>query len=345
MGWWCTAVDPVRPGRPIEPDTVGTRSPPLDMAARAPREHPATFVACIPKGEVLGRAGACVTPEGRLLLDASAHLGLRSANEHRAFTGYLAAPPARAVRGRVAVLAAASAGNYYHWLLDALPRLRLIERAGIALESIDGFVVPDTGLRAVEETLALAGIGPGRLLRMRHLSRIRADELVVPSLAGRSGSPTPESVAMLRERFAGRTTGQPAEGRRLLVERAGRRIITNGAEIRAIAARHGFEAVRMEGLTFERQASLFAGARAVAGVHGAALTNLAFCAPGTRVLELLAPTYANGCYAVLCAEAGLGYGYLLGRGTPSDRAHDRWADMTIDPALADMALARLADGH
>ncbi len=343
MGWSCTSLDERRSAETIEPCTVGQRSHALESSVRAGRIHPATFMALVPRGENLGRAGACITPQGRLLVDVSAHLGLRTPTDHRAFTGYMFAPPARHVCGRVAVLAAASAGNYYHWLFDALPRLRIIERAGIPLDSIDAFIVPQSPLRAMNETLSSLGIGADRLVQTRHMSRVWADELLIPSLPGYSGNPTGESIQALRRWFTEVPRSQPAGPKRILVERVGRRVVTNGAELRQVARQHGFECVNMDGMPFMHQVSLFADAEAVIGVHGAALSNLAFCAPATRVLELLSPAYANGCFAALCAEAGHQYHYLLGKGVVADHPHARWKDIEIDPALVGAAIRRLLE--
>ena len=64
------------------------------------------------------------------------------------------------------------------------------------------------------------------------------------------------------------------------------------------------------------------------GVHGAALTNLAFCRPGTRVLEILGQEYVNPCYRDLSAAAGLRYRAVLGRVPPGRDAGDFNLDLS-----------------
>ena len=54
----------------------------------------------------------------------------------------------------------------------------------------------------------------------------------------------------------------------------------------------------------------------VVGIHGAALTNLIFCQPGTRFLEIM-PTDVSGFasrfyFYTLCASAGMSYGAVIG---------------------------------
>ena len=340
-GWAFAQVDPVRPASAVASQTVGQRSGCMERIADAGVELPRTFVAVIPRGQVLGRTGSCITPDGRLLLDVSANIGGRAAWRHRAFTGYLWAPPARRVRGRVAVLGTAGAGNYYHWMIEALPRVDLLRRSGIELDAVDAFVVPDVPMRAIEESLGALGIPASRLLRARHLTNLRADELLVPSLPARSGMPAGESIEFIRTLFGG-AAGR-GHGRRIFADRRTGRVVRNGEEIRAVLRGLGFEPVLMDGLALAEQAGIFAGAEAVVGVHGAALANLAFCAPGTRVLELLAPTYVNSCFAALSAAAGLRHHYLLGSGQAAERNGDRMADLVVDaPELERAIRAMLA---
>ena len=77
----------------------------------------------------------------------------------------------------------------------------------------------------------------------------------------------------------------------------------------------------------------------VVGGHGAGLADLAFCRPGTRVLELLPDSHPMPFFATLAGSGGLRYGYLLGEGIPpSERLpRSRW-DYRVDPELFRSAL-------
>jgi capsular polysaccharide biosynthesis protein len=66
----------------------------------------------------------------------------------------------------------------------------------------------------------------------------------------------------------------------------------------------------------------------VVGAHGAALSNLAFCNPGTHVIELFSPLYVNACYRNLSLAAGLLHGGVIGNG------RDRELSLTFDQASA-----------
>ncbi len=47
----------------------------------------------------------------------------------------------------------------------------------------------------------------------------------------------------------------------------------------------------MDGLSITEQANIFYHADVVVAVHGAALANLAFCRPGTKIFEILSPNW------------------------------------------------------
>ena len=97
-------------------------------------------------------------------------------------------------------------------------------------------------------------------------------------------------------------------------------------------------------LSIQEQAEIFGSADVVVGAHGAALTNLAFCQPGTRVVELFSPHYVNPCYRDLCVAAGLRHAAVIGDGKDWELSvkHDQpSAAITVSWELVEEALEKL----
>ena len=92
----------------------------------------------------------------------------------------------------------------------------------------------------------------------------------------------------------------------------------------------GFEVYR-PGATSEDPRRVFAEATVVAGGHGAGLTDLAFCRPGTAVLELFPDSHVRAYYWTLALSAGLRYGYLIGDAEPGPKGNPSKYDYRIDP--------------
>ena len=103
--------------------------------------------------------------------------------------------------------------------------------------------------------------------------------------------------------------------RRIYIDRRGSalRPLRNEAELIAALARLGFVAVDPESMSLMDQVRLFRAADVIVAPHGAALTNLGFCRPGTQVLELLMDAYCNWCFRNLAGLMQLRYDCVLGR--------------------------------
>ncbi len=99
----------------------------------------------------------------------------------------------------------------------------------------------------------------------------------------------------------------------------------------------GFQTVALETLSVREQATLLAQAKVVISAHGGGLTNLAFCRPGTTVIELFSPHFVYPCYWVLSNLLHLDYYYLTGTLPtgqflhqalyPNPRLADIWVDL------------------
>lgn len=336
-------VDPCHPiyRRPPETGTPGVH---WKFLSEFHRVSPATFVASVPEGRVWGRCGAVLTASGHLLADVSVELG-GAPEHHSVFRGEPGEP--RREDGAVVVLTAAGGETYFHWLFDVLPRLDLLRRSGVPLDGAERYLVNSLRMPFQRESLERLGIPPSRVLESEKVPDLRAGRLVVPSLPGMSGNPTRRACEFLRTAFLqGREDGRDARPRRVYVSRArarGRRIVNEG-EVLAVLGRFGFETVELESLSFAQQVELFASADQVVAPHGAGLSNLVFCGPRTKVLELFSPSYVNVCYWALSDLVGAEYRYLLGEGEPPPDfvdPHLVGEDLRVDPEKLAGALAEM----
>jgi capsular polysaccharide biosynthesis protein len=136
---------------------------------------------------------------------------------------------------------------------------------------------------------------------------VQTEHLICGSFPGMRRTCSAEAVEFLQglRHFA------PAEKpRRLFVcRRSHSRLLLNEDEVWALLFPLGFE--RVEPAQVANAEQVFSEAEAVVGVHGAALTNLLFCKPGTKVLELLPSDHSYPCYISMAHHAGLHYDALI----------------------------------
>jgi Glycosyltransferase 61 len=208
------------------------------------------------------------------------------------------------------LLALPLCSNYYHWMIELLPRLQLLDEHP---ELIDlPLIVPAEAPGFLRETLRLSGY----LNQVQFIQRgvQRFDSLYIPSLLSPPSHPSPKAVSWLREKLAAwRFPGAPTKHRRIYISRrdAPTRYATNEDEVVEMLARFGFVAVKLSDYTVIQQIRLFSEAHIIVGLHGAGLANLAFCFPGTYVLELfLTGWFTNAFYHISLIQK-LRYGYLV----------------------------------
>lgn len=239
--------------------------------------------------------------------------------------------------------------NYYHWMLDTLPRLS-------AIDGLDGPLLVNSAQKGFHlRTLELLGVPPSRLMVPDAPALTRFARLTVPGLVSRPRRadgqmdwmmPSVDRAAALRvrDRLVEGIAVRPGKARRILVSREGSlfRRCDNEGVIAQVAARRGFVAVRLEELSFDEQASLFAGAEAVMGVHGAGFTNMLFAPPGALLIELHPAGHLPEFYRHLTRLLGQGHMAVGGVITQALRpAREYNWNFRIDPAELDLCLAEL----
>ena len=142
--------------------------------------NPPAFILRIPNGRVSGRAGDVMTPDQRLLTDVSlydASAPFCTRPYHPVW--YVSGLPAPTfLGGRIGVLATVHAQeNYFHWMMQSLPRVELLRRGGPALDTFDGFVVNGANVPFQKEALTQVGIPRDKVIEASETSYFQADEV------------------------------------------------------------------------------------------------------------------------------------------------------------------------
>jgi capsular polysaccharide biosynthesis protein len=207
----------------------------------------------------------------------------------------------------------ADSSNYFHFWVDIIGDLWFSRQLGVGTDEVDHYVLPFTGARWQREILELCGVPLEKVVPLSSFYSLRATELVVPVRAKGGRNNPPWLLRAMRESagYSFDTSPRP-HARHIYVSRRGalRRPLEGEAEIIAFLRSRGYEEVSCDGLTVREQQRLFGDADSIIAPHGAALTNLIWCRPGTRVVEFLPVKHANPCFFDISRMGELDYGYI-----------------------------------
>jgi hypothetical protein len=244
----------------------------------------------------------------------------------------------RQLRGTVAYLSNTWIDNYYHWMQLTLPLLRLYRELA-PHTGIDYYYVGESHTsRLQEETLAQLGIRKSQIVR----EPCHADRLLTAIYLHRPQHREMRYRDVWGHRFVRSIFPRqhcPDSPKRIHIERGNvpMRRLANEKEVVACLRQLQFVSLRMDGMTVASQARLFANAEVILGVHGAALTNLLFSQPGTKVIELFPPSAQEPGMFTAATHSDLDYYYLLGEPGNQDRKFDVRVNLEKLAALLRMA--------
>lgn len=324
-------------------DVQVPREPAPRPASRTVQDHlpdglvvhpaPADFplrVAVVPDARLAAPEGAVIVRSGHLVRESLWD------EEHwrRSFCPPPVLPDPVRVRGRHASIVSLWCQNYFHWMIEALPRLAVLAASRI---EFDRLIVPEPLAPFQAETLRLLGFERERLVPFTG-AHVQPDELVWVSPLAPVGFPTPFLARWLRESF-----GAPNDSatRRVYLRRRNRGVVNEKQLIRRLQ-RLGVEEVDPGGLSVADQIALFATVRVAVGPHGAAFTNSIFSRHLTAV-EFYQPAHVNVSMTGLMAAAGHDHWTITGRRAwvRSFRHRSRNHAMQVSPAVLEATLDQL----
>lgn len=199
---------------------------------------------------------------------------------------------------------------YGHWLCDALPRLAVLKE----FPAETRILVPGWRARFQVESLEMLGL----LDRCRWTKEtdIEVEDYYFSSPPSMICCYSPYAVERMKGMFLPLIDRQKATPKRFFVRRSGTfRNMTNEAEVLEFFEKAGWTIVDLVNLPFAEQVAWFAGAEAVAGIHGSGLNNTLWCSRGCKIIELFGDRFIAGDAEWIAQCTGAEYYSLI---FPSD---------------------------
>lgn len=249
------------------------------------------FILTLKNGFVVGEGGI-VTGDGKIFADTETYKqdqqGLLKKSSDNSKEDL------RIFDGTLAVISCPGQQCYYHWLLQTIPRLKLLSAANQSYDKI--YVYADNfkyhwqkdALYTVMDHLAISRDKP---LFAERDTIVQAKKLLVPSVPWVPSKPEfwESELEWYKKFFKDtfvNTTEQTPPYIFISRSKAQYRRISNETALMKLLNAKGFVSYCLEDLSIREQATLFNNAKVIVGPHGAGWTNLIFCKPGTKIIEI-----------------------------------------------------------
>jgi capsular polysaccharide biosynthesis protein len=246
--------------------------------------------------------------------------------------------------------------NYYHWMIELLPKLQYWHQLGPELRAYPLLVSQGVVDQAsMLEALALFGDGAEvRVLNheevytVGHLLHINSPNTCPFNLRGDHEVKVtdflfrPEVIQDWRRRVGISRRPSITRGHRLFLARSGAHRSYNEAEVLPLFTREGFEPVYLERMSLREQVAAMNSAELIAGPTGAAWTNLMFCSHGAKALCWMSEQSKQfSAFSTIASMVGVDLRYFT-YPTDARSTHDLyWADYRLDVTKLERALADL----
>ena len=189
--------------------------------------------------------------------------------------------------------------NYFHWLFDVLPRIGIVE--SLIHEDFPYYLLcPDYELPFQIQTLQLLGFEKKNIISSKFFRHVQSKKLMVtdhPYNISENIKLNHENIPSwiskwLKDKFLNYKENK-IKFDKIYIDRRdvdpynlSNRRIQNEIKLKELLKSSGYEFVKLQKLKFTEQIGLFHSAKKIIGLHGAGFANLAFCQPGTEIIEL-----------------------------------------------------------
>lgn len=212
----------------------------------------------------------------------------------------------RSINGTVVSILSGGAGNsnYWHWLFDVLPRIKIAKNV---IDNIKNkyLLVPSMTKKFQTQSLKLLKINKKKILPSNIFRHIDAKQIIStdhPYVFGKNPSKSIHNIPLwitkwLRKKFILKINKLQKKNLKIYIDRDNsefnKRRIVNHKELLKFFKKEGFKIIKLEKLNFKKQIEYFYNAKIIVGLHGAGFANLVFAKKKTKILEIKSKTAGN----------------------------------------------------
>ena len=283
-------------------DAIRQMNTGLDLTFSAP------FIACLHNSDILGKYCILRNRNDYIITDST------WSPQHLIDSGIFDKPLKRVssyLQGEYVLLGMHWWDEYYHWMIEILPRLALIQ-GNPDLEKLP-LLLPGSLKKFHHESLELLNLS-NRLVEISSDDVTKIEKLYFLSPLSPTANPSSIGVNWLQRSFQFlKYSDRPDNKIYISRSDANRRQILNEEEITPFLESLGFSIICPSEYSLKEQIQLFKSASLVIGSHGAGLSCIAFMKPATKVIEIFPESKLYvGCYWSLANLCKLQYYALIG---------------------------------
>lgn len=239
--------------------------------------------------------------------------------------------------------------NFWHWMMDYLPKLVLAELMGFT----GYYILPAQPPSFIWESMSMLGIQENRQV-LSDNGWWRIERLFVPQqISGGSNlGAYPTLIETLRSRLlrhAQSTSHNFHERVYLTRNQPGlERTIVNDTALQEVLQPFNFTTITMEEKSLAEQIAIMSNVQVLIGPHGAGFVHCLFMPTDSLVLELFSARYVNACMLPVIEQLRHRY-YMIVNNDSADEpnnhgkhiiAHTRLVEITLRRELAQTAVSR-----
>jgi len=242
------------------------------------------FVSEVSDATLLGPVGPGLTDEGKVIADTVGTPPLTprrtgisiaqsmTANGFRRTLSALSGDTYPEKQFDTATLAASPWNNYYHWTVECLLRIRLLEKYGAKTGTYPTLLVPENRSSWMNESLEIVDY-PGKIASFGG-GITAVDTLVVPTFP----DPIPIECFWLRDRMCDSGPEYNKKDKWIYISRSDATVrrVSNRDAIQHILEKHDIDTYVLGDLSVREQIDLFSRTELVVAPHGAGLTNILY---------------------------------------------------------------------